>query len=244
MKFNQATVQSLYTYDPNEPLAFRWRQPQKMGRAVIGEIAGHWHPVHAGSAILKRYIQIGRHDRVPLHHAVWVYHHGTEPPKNFGPSRDRPDDYRIENLVLNPRRRPPETLKSVRAAYQRKWRDSFTDEAWAARSRKRYLNKRYDISDSLYEKLLKAQDGACAICKRPETMIRNVKGKDRPEKLSVDHCHTTGLNRGLLCSNCNNGLGRFGDDPLRLRAAADYLECHVTPSSSPNGHGYRKAEPT
>lgn len=64
-------------------------------------------------------------------------------------------------------------------------------------------------------RLLLAQHDRCAICQSPNW------GKKGPQ---VDHCHVTGRVRGILCLNCNNGLGRFHDDPARLRAAADYLE--------------------
>jgi hypothetical protein len=63
--------------------------------------------------------------------------------------------------------------------------------------------------------LLLAQHDVCAICGAGEW------GKKGPQ---VDHCHETGRVRGVLCVNCNNGLGRFDDDPIRLRAAAEYLE--------------------
>lgn len=63
--------------------------------------------------------------------------------------------------------------------------------------------------------LLLAQHEQCAICQASEW------GRKGPQ---VDHDHVTGAVRGVLCINCNNGLGRFGDDPARLRAAAEYLE--------------------
>lgn len=62
---------------------------------------------------------------------------------------------------------------------------------------------------------LLAQHEKCAICQTDDW------GKRGPQ---VDHCHATGKVRGILCINCNNGLGRFADDPIRLRAAATYLE--------------------
>jgi hypothetical protein len=44
--------------------------------------------------------------------------------------------------------------------------------------------------------------------------------------LAVDHSHETGAFRGLLCHSCNRAIGLLGDDPARLRAAAEYLEDH------------------
>lgn len=63
--------------------------------------------------------------------------------------------------------------------------------------------------------LLLAQHEQCAICGTHDW------GKKGP---CVDHCHKTGRVRGILCGSCNQGLGRFRDDPTILRAAADYLE--------------------
>jgi hypothetical protein len=58
------------------------------------------------------------------------------------------------------------------------------------------------------------QKGVCAIC-----------GDNRSKRaLVVDHDHSTGKFRGLLCHNCNVGLGQFEDDSERLRKAADYRD--------------------
>lgn len=78
----------------------------------------------------------------------------------------------------------------------------------------RMLRRRYGITLESYEYLLKQQQGKCAICE----------DDDNGRALAVDHDHNTGKVRGLLCTNCNNGLGRFKDNPERLRAATLYLE--------------------
>lgn len=75
------------------------------------------------------------------------------------------------------------------------------------------LRAKYGMTPQDYTALLTAQDGKCAICKRPP-------GKRR---LHVDHDHKTGEIRGLLCFRCNFGLSWFGEDATRLAQAADYL---------------------
>ena len=81
--------------------------------------------------------------------------------------------------------------------------------------------KRFDLDPYEYDQLLKKQNGVCAICGKPETAKRK-DGKLLP--LSVDHKHDgTKKVRGLLCSNCNRGIGMFQDDPERLERAAAYL---------------------
>lgn len=80
-------------------------------------------------------------------------------------------------------------------------------------SRTRRL-RRYGITDAQYDDMLEAQNGTCAICNRePE-------GK----RLAVDHDHTTGAIRGLLCDHCNHVLGKAEDRAEWLRNAADYLD--------------------
>jgi hypothetical protein len=77
----------------------------------------------------------------------------------------------------------------------------------------------YGMRPGEYQQMLQAQGGVCGICKQPEVAVR----KGSTLSLAVDHNHTTDKIRGLLCANCNSGLGMFRDDPARLYAAANYL---------------------
>jgi hypothetical protein len=79
--------------------------------------------------------------------------------------------------------------------------------------RERNLRRLYGLSLEDYDVMLRRQGGACATCKR--------KFK---QSLCVDHCHITGLLRGLLCKNWNVGNGYLGDNPRVMRNSADYTE--------------------
>ncbi|WP_327580987.1 endonuclease VII domain-containing protein [Nonomuraea sp. NBC_00507] len=76
------------------------------------------------------------------------------------------------------------------------------------------LQYRYGITEDDFERMLAQQGGLCAICRAvPGTF--------------VDHSHATGQVRGVLCFNCNNGLGHFGDNTVLLELAALYLDGEV-----------------
>ena len=77
----------------------------------------------------------------------------------------------------------------------------------------------YGISEAEYENQLAKQEGKCAIC-RKEFKFSN---KDK-NTIHIDHCHKTGQTRGLLCGECNKGLGFFHDSPELLLAAINYLK--------------------
>ena len=82
----------------------------------------------------------------------------------------------------------------------------------AATNRKSRL-RRYGLSEADYDNMSARQSGACAICrKKPD------------ERLCIDHSHVTRKLRDLLCRRCNGGLGCYDDDPVLVRAAADYLD--------------------
>src|SRR3990167_3179473 len=76
----------------------------------------------------------------------------------------------------------------------------------------------FGISVQEYQTILTEQNNKCAICERR----RNIDHK-RFKRLHLDHNHKTGKVRGLLCSSCNLGLGKFRDDPTIIEKAAMYL---------------------
>ena len=75
-------------------------------------------------------------------------------------------------------------------------------------------DRKYGLKPGEYDHMLEQQGGGCAICKQPCA---------RERRLSVDHCHSTGRVRGLLCQNCNAAIGMFKDDTALLFRAIDYL---------------------
>lgn len=72
---------------------------------------------------------------------------------------------------------------------------------------------RYGITEFEWQDLQKKQGNLCAICG----------GKQPGKVLCIDHNHATGAVRGLLCGNCNVGLGNFKDSPKILQSAIAYL---------------------
>lgn len=77
------------------------------------------------------------------------------------------------------------------------------------------LKKNYGLTIADWNKLYKAQNKSCAICR---TKVNNGK------RLAVDHNHKTGKVRGLLCTQCNQGIGKFRDDIVLLEKAINYLD--------------------
>jgi hypothetical protein len=92
-------------------------------------------------------------------------------------------------------------------------------EANSSYHRHKHLKKEYGADIGYERKLLVEQEGKCAICRKPEELTRN----SGQRRLSLDHDHDTKALRGLLCGNCNHGLGYFDHNPDHLRAAADYI---------------------
>jgi RNase P subunit RPR2 len=108
----------------------------------------------------------------------------------------------------------PEFLKKA-ASRSREWRAAQTTEHIFRIDKKSELKRKYGISLAQFEAMLASQRHRCAICR---TLLKGSRSAH------VDHDHETGRVRGILCNNCNNGLGRFQDSPTALRRAARYLE--------------------
>lgn len=94
------------------------------------------------------------------------------------------------------------------------------------------LQAKYGITVEDYEALRVAQSRRCAICRTHEDDLPAPRlGRPRKDgkppaaaaRLVVDHCHTSGRVRGLLCSGCNSAIGHFGESPAAMLAAIRYL---------------------
>ena len=73
--------------------------------------------------------------------------------------------------------------------------------------------KSFGITEEAYAQMLAQQGGVCAICS----------SDPGDKRLAIDHCHTTGKVRGLLCAECNHGIGKFRDSLTLLERAHGYL---------------------
>lgn len=78
--------------------------------------------------------------------------------------------------------------------------------------------KKFGITVTQYEDMITSQNNSCAICKKHKDDFTG-----RGKNFHIDHCHTSGKVRGLLCSNCNTGLGQFKDNVQYLENAIQYV---------------------
>ena len=106
---------------------------------------------------------------------------------------------------------PDGTIDMCRSCVKKIYNGSKTKRS----NRNRELKRKYGLSIEEYEVKLKEQDCVCAICKQPSSDLKS---------LAVDHDHTNGKIRGLLCSKCNLGIGNLEDNPEHLINAKRYIE--------------------
>lgn len=141
-------------------------------------------------------------------------------------------------LVKQRKKKFAETHKEQLREYNRAWSEANRDKkkelirAWreenreylrayrtehAEEYREKRLKKVYGIDASEFDIMLKKQDGACAVCRKKQ---------EKADSLHVDHDHSTGAVRGLLCGPCNRALGLLGDSPDRIRSLLQYAIEH------------------
>lgn len=106
-----------------------------------------------------------------------------------------------------------------RAYHRKKWKQYSNKNKQKIRGKN--FQDRYGIGLEEYDAMKAQQDGKCGVCKES----RHV--------LYVDHCHSTGVVRGLLCQKCNTGIGMLRDSIKLLRSAVKYLEKYETTPAKP-----------
>jgi hypothetical protein len=117
------------------------------------------------------------------------------------------------------------SCKSCSCLRDKKFRDSMDADERRRRNRESNLQQAYGLTTEACDDLVSSQEGRCAIC----TVVLSTTTKGP----CVDHNHNTGEVRGILCSNCNRGIGLLNDNPALLISAAEYLNA--------NGHYARTA---
>lgn len=103
--------------------------------------------------------------------------------------------------------------------YKRRNKAKYNTEKGRRMYRNCMYKSTFGITIEDYDKMYALQDGKCAICRKPETTVMNGKAIN----LSVDHDHSTGKVRGLLCRSCNHGIGNFLDNTELLHEAIKYI---------------------
>lgn len=108
-------------------------------------------------------------------------------------------------------------------------RDNWSDipeVLWEQRNQIAHRCRSYGITITQYVELYRKQAGVCAICQKPEVIIDSRRSVVR--LLAIDHDHTTGRVRGLLCFNCNTAIGKLGDSRAALLRVVEYLQGIIT----------------
>lgn len=129
-----------------------------------------------------------------------------------------------EQIKLKVKRYKEENSEQVKAYEKTRNQNLTRKEKSKARSKKEsnvsHRRKRalelYNLTPDDYNQMFEAQEGKCLICGTHQS--------DLKKKLFVDHCHTTGKVRGLLCHKCNSGIGYLNDDLLLVTRAMEYLQ--------------------
>lgn len=106
--------------------------------------------------------------------------------------------------------------KCMKCVYQAYYKDK--DDVKKYREKLYQIKYYYGLNKEDYESLVKNCNNSCSICKK--------NAKDLSTGLVVDHCHETNKIRGLLCQDCNRGLGMYKENVEYMKNAIVYLDHH------------------
>jgi hypothetical protein len=128
------------------------------------------------------------------------------------PPEDFYDGYKSKNQRYATNKRYPhsrckECEHAKNKIYHKKNKDKVTERQMISHRR-----RIYGLNEEQYNNMILSQNNICAICHKPSD-----------KTLHIDHDHVTGRVRGLLCSNCNTGIGFFKEDIDSLASAIEYL---------------------
>jgi len=190
-----------------------------------------------GKLILKGYVKLDSHPLYDVWRNFTRYKNGSEvcerwkrfelfvedvgekPEGDFCLKRiDSTKNFSYDNVRWEPIERGTqhsEVRKEYMRKYSKRMRDENPDYFFSHN-----LKKYYGIDANDYNRMLKNQNGVCAICGREE---RRRDKFGNLMRLHVDHCHKSHTVRGLLCNSCNTAIGHFEDNTEYLQKAILYL---------------------
>jgi len=122
------------------------------------------------------------------------------------------------------RKKNPEKKAEQKKRHYEKHREEYLKRSndWYCLNKDKYRDRtmfrKYGITLEQFDALREKQNYCCALC--------NARESENKQGLVVDHCHTSGDVRELLCTTCNVGLGMFKDNPKLLLKAVDYIRKH------------------
>ena len=122
-------------------------------------------------------------------------------------------------MVGKEEKKKRDLLAQKRYRLKNKDKKNACSRAWHKKNPDKVKDKKlrycFGITLNDYNEMFAQQNGCCLICGIHQTELKKT--------LHVDHNHETGKVRGLLCHNCNHGIGFFKDNPAFLTNAIDYL---------------------
>jgi hypothetical protein len=224
-KLSIEELKQVWDYNPHTGV-FTWKiRPVRNSRVRVGDEAGIAKST-SESGEMHRYIGYKKVVYTAARLA-WAFTYGKWPSNRMTFLDGDGLNTRIENLRVSRgvhEGKHDHTTPEGRAAYLKAHRAQNKDHY-----RNADLKKTFGITLAQYTEMHDAQNGVCAICEQPERAMRGSEVK----KLAVDHCHSTGKIRGLLCVSCNVMIGLSADKPPLLRKAADYVEDHQRLAEAP-----------